>query len=137
ARVLASVARCDILPRAECDEVIDVLAAQEFNDMIPAGIPARTRIAHKTGFITGTQHDGAVIMPEESAPYVLVVLTRGAADTTTARTVAADIARMSWEMLGPGGTLRPRWDGRTADLIALHSRHRVPAFPAPTLGYEE
>ena len=136
ARVLASVARCDVLPRAECDEVVDVLAAQEFNDMIPAGLPQGTRVAHKTGFITGIRHDGAIIIPDDSPPYVLVVLTRGA-DTANVRTVAADIARLSWEMLGPGGSLRPRWTGTAAELAALHRRHRVPAFPAPTLGYDE
>jgi beta-lactamase class A len=137
ARVLAAIARCDVLPRAECDEVIDVLAAQQFNEMIPAGLPPGTRVAHKTGWITGIQHDGAIILPDGSAPYVLVVLSRGGADTTTVRRVAADIARASWQMLGPGGSLRPRWPAATADLIALHERYRVPAFPAPTLGYDE
>ncbi|HEX2167975.1 MAG TPA: serine hydrolase [Longimicrobiales bacterium] len=137
ARVLSSIARCDILPRTQCDEVIDVLAAQEFNDMIPAGLPDGTRVAHKTGSITGIRHDGAIIIPEGSAPYVLVVLTRGARDEATANAVAADIARLSWQMLGPGGSLRPDWDTRTAELRALHRTHRVPAFPAPTLGYQE
>lgn len=137
ARVLASIARCDVLPRAECAEVIDVLAAQEFNDMIPAGLPQGTRVAHKTGSITGIRHDGAIILPEGSPPYVLVVLSRGAPDAAAASTVAADIARMSWQMLGPGGSLRPRWSAPVADLVALHTRHRVPAFPAPSLGYDE
>ncbi|MGH7449215.1 MAG: serine hydrolase, partial [Longimicrobiales bacterium] len=137
ARVLAAVARCDVLPRAECDEVIEVLAAQEFNEMIPAGLPPDTRVAHKTGSITGIRHDGAIIMPEDSPPYVLVVMSRAGADTATVRRVAADIARLSWQMLGPGGSLRPRWSGATAELIALHAHHRVPAFPAPTLGYAE
>ncbi|HSK19575.1 MAG TPA: serine hydrolase [Longimicrobiales bacterium] len=137
ARVLASIARCDVLPRAQCDEVIDVLAAQEFNEMIPAGLPPGTRVAHKTGSITGIQHDGAIIMPDGSAPYVLVVLSRGGADTTAVRNVAADIARLSWQMLGPEGTLRPRWSASTAELVALHQRVRVPAFPAPELGYDE
>ncbi|HSJ32931.1 MAG TPA: serine hydrolase [Longimicrobiales bacterium] len=137
ARVLAAIARCDVLPRAQCDEVIEVLAGQEFNEMIPAGLPPGTRVAHKTGSITGIQHDGAIIMPDGSAPYVLVVLSRGGADTTAVRTVAADIARLSWQMLGPDGTLRPRWSASTAEMVALHQRVRVPAFPAPTLGYDE
>ena len=137
ARVLASVARCDVLPGAECDEVIDVLAAQEFNEMIPAGLPPGTRVAHKTGSITGIEHDGAIILPEDSPPYVLVVLSRGAPDSAAVRSVAADIARLSWDMLGPGGSLRPRWSARVAELTALHTRHRVPAFPSPTLRYDE
>jgi beta-lactamase class A len=137
AHVLAAIARCDVLPRAECDEVIDVLAGQQFNEMIPAGLPPGTRVAHKTGWITGIQHDGAIILPDGSPSYVLVVLSRGGADTMTVRRVAADIARLSWQMLGPDGSLRPRWPAATADLIALHALYRVPAFPAPTLGYDE
>lgn len=137
ARALASIARCDVLPRAQCDEVIDVLAAQEFNEMIPAGLPEGTRVAHKTGSITGIRHDGAIILPEGGAPYVLVVLSRGAPDAETVQSVAADIARLSWDMLGPGGSLRPQWPAPLAELVALHARSRVPAFPAPSLGYDE
>ncbi|HEX6306760.1 MAG TPA: serine hydrolase [Longimicrobiales bacterium] len=136
ARVLASIARCDVLPRAPCAEVLDVLAAQEFNDMIPAGLPPGTRIAHKTGSITGIRHDGAIVLPDRGPPYVLVVLTRGA-DTAAVRSVSADVARLTWEMLGPGGTLRPAWPAATAALLAVHARYRVPAFPSPTLRYDE
>src|SRR3954462_1023370 len=79
---LAAIARCDILARAQCDETIDVLSQQEFNDMIPTGLPPGTRIAHKTGWITGINHDGAIIYSNGLPPFVLVVLTRGAKDTT-------------------------------------------------------
>jgi beta-lactamase class A len=137
ANVLASIARCDILPRAHCDEVIDILAAQEFNEMIPAGLPAGIRVAHKTGSITGIQHDGGIIYPLNSPPFVLVVLSRGGADTGAVRQVAADIARMSWAALGPDGTLRPRWSPRTAELLRLHGQVRLPAFPAPRLVHDE
>jgi beta-lactamase class A len=137
ANVLASIARCDILPGPYCDEVIDILAGQEFNELIPAGLPAGIRVAHKTGWITGIQHDGGIVMPLNSPPFVLVVLSRGAADTLAARRVAADVARLSWTALGPGGELRPRWPPYTAELLALHERVRVPAFPAPRLGYAE
>jgi beta-lactamase class A len=137
ANVLASIARCDILPAAECDEVIDILLGQEFNEMIPAGLPAGVRVAHKTGWITGIQHDGGIVMPLNSPPFVLVVLSRGGADTVAVRRVAADIARLAWEALGPGGSLRPAWSPATAELLALHDRARLPAFPAPRLGHEE
>jgi beta-lactamase class A len=133
ARTLAAIGRCDILPRTLCDELTGILLDQEFNDMIPAGLPPGTRVAHKTGWITGIRHDGGIIYPDGSPPYVLVVLTRNAADTTAARTLAADLARLTWSALGPGGTLRPRWTAGTGALLALHDRVRVPAFPAPTL----
>src|SRR5205823_1857891 len=55
----------------------ETLAAQEFNDMIPAGLPPGTRVLHKTGDITRIRHDAAVVYPGDSSPYVMVVLTRG------------------------------------------------------------
>jgi beta-lactamase class A len=87
ASILASIARCDLLPRAYCDEIVEVLAGQEFREMIPAGLPAGTRVAHKTGSITGIQHDGGIIYPLNSPPFVLVVLSRGAADRDATRRV--------------------------------------------------
>jgi beta-lactamase class A len=137
ARVLAAIARCDILPRDLCDELIEVLAAQEFNEMIPAGLPPRTRVAHKTGWITGISHDGAIIYPEDGSPYVLVVLTRGAPDTLAARTVARTVASLSFAALGPQGGGRPRWSAASRAAMQQHARHRLPAFPAPTLAYDE
>ncbi|CAN5824938.1 hypothetical protein BH23GEM9_BH23GEM9_24770 [soil metagenome] len=137
AGVLAAIARCDILPRAYCDEIVEILAGQEFNEMIPAGLPMGVRVAHKTGWITGIQHDGGIIMPLNSPPFVLVVLSRGAADTLAVRRVAADVARLTWEALGPGGSLRPRWTPAAAGLLRLHDEVRVPAFPEPRLGHAE
>jgi len=37
------------------------------------GLPPGTRVAHKTGDITGT----AIVFPPDRGPYVLVILTRG------------------------------------------------------------
>jgi beta-lactamase class A len=36
---------------------IEILTRQESNDGIPAGLPVGTRVAHKTGLITRTNHD--------------------------------------------------------------------------------
>jgi beta-lactamase class A len=71
-----------------------VLLRQEFNDEIPAGLPPGTRVAHKTGQITGHLHDAAIIYPSGRAPYVLVVLTRGIDDEKVARSLIADISRL-------------------------------------------
>jgi beta-lactamase class A len=133
ASILASIARCDLLPRAYCDEIVEVLAGQEFTEMIPAGLPAGTRVAHKTGSITGIQHDGGIVYALNSPPFVLVVLSRGAAEREAPRRVAADVARMAWHALGPGGSLRPQWPPRTLELVRLHGQVRYPAFPAPQL----
>jgi beta-lactamase class A len=83
--------------RASCREMIDILARQEFNEEIPAGLPAGTRVAHKTGWITGVTHDAAVVYPPGQKPYVLVVLTKGISERPVAQKLIADISRMVWE----------------------------------------
>lgn len=80
--------------RASCDAMREVLLRQEFNGEIPAGLPPGTKVAHKTGWITGVLHDAAVVYPTGRKPYVLVVLTRGIPNDTIARQMIADISRI-------------------------------------------
>lgn len=83
--------------KASCREMIDILAAQEFNELIPAGVPVGTKVAHKTGWITGVTHDAALVYPPGRKPYLLVVLTKGIPDRAVANALVADISRMVWE----------------------------------------
>jgi len=87
---------------ASCDAMRDILLHQEFNEEIPAGLPPGTRVAHKTGWITGVLHDAAIIYPPGRKPYVLVVLTRDIPDEKVARPLIADISRMVWAHVVPG-----------------------------------
>jgi beta-lactamase class A len=80
--------------RASCDMMRGILLRQEFNDEIPAGLPAGTPVAHKTGSITGVLHDAAIVYPRTRPPYVLVVLTKGIPDESVARTLMQDVSRM-------------------------------------------
>lgn len=73
-------------------EMRQILLAQEFNEKIPAGLPAGIPVAHKTGEITAHSHDAAIVYPPGRSPYVLVVLTRGIQDGTRATKLIADIS---------------------------------------------
>jgi beta-lactamase class A len=80
--------------RSSCDAMRDILLRQEFSAEIPAGLPPGTKVAHKTGWITGVLHDAAIIYPRDRKPYVLVVLTRGILDEKIARQLIVDISRL-------------------------------------------
>ena len=76
-------------------EMIEMLKRQKFNDAIPAGLPAGTAVAHKTGNITRIHHDAAIVFGPR--PYVLVLLVRGIEDQKKSAAVMADMSRVVYE----------------------------------------
>jgi beta-lactamase class A len=92
--LLESIERGEAASAAHCRAMLDILLRQEFNDEIPAGLPPGTRVAHKTGQISGVLPDAAIVYPEGASPYVLVVLTREIPDDRVARRLIADVARL-------------------------------------------
>jgi beta-lactamase class A len=101
AALMLAIERGRAASPSSCAEMRDILLRQEFSQEIPAGLPPGTPVAHKTGWITGTRHDAAIVYPPGGTPYVLVVLTSGIAQDDVARTLIADISRMSWEFATP------------------------------------
>jgi beta-lactamase class A len=86
----------------------EILAAQEHNDQIPAGIPkqAGAVVAHKTGSISKVQHDVAFVRLPDGREYVLVLLATdfGANEEGRKRVVEATrkMSRAVWEaMIAP------------------------------------
>ncbi|HUR19899.1 MAG TPA: serine hydrolase [Vicinamibacterales bacterium] len=71
-------------------EMLEILKRQKFNDGIPAGLPAGTVMAHKTGTVTRIHHDAGIVYA--ARPYALVILTRGILDQKVSAKLIADIA---------------------------------------------
>lgn len=89
--LLAAMRTGHAVSEAADREMVDVLLAQEFNEMIPAGLPENTRAAHKTGWITAIHHDAAIIFPEDAASYVLVILIEGITEHAVSAKLGAEI----------------------------------------------
>jgi beta-lactamase class A len=94
ATLMQAIAQDRAASPAGCRAMRDVLFGQTFNTEIPAGLPPGTRVAHKTGQITGVLHDAAIVYPAGRGPYVLVVLTSGIPDEHVAQSLIADISRI-------------------------------------------
>jgi len=71
----------------------EILLAQKFNEMIPAGIPEDAKVAHKTGEITAHRHDAAIVYPKKGKPYVLVVLIKGIEESDKAYGLGIKISK--------------------------------------------
>lgn len=80
-----------VSPGADKD-MISVLKRQKFNDAIPAGVPAGTPVAHKTGSITRVQHDAGIVYA--ARPYTLVILVRGIDDESKSKALIAQISKI-------------------------------------------
>ena len=106
ATLLVAIARDRAAAPGSCALMREILLRQEFNERIPAGVPPGTPVAHKTGEITAVAHDAAIVFPAGRAPYVLVVLTKGIADTHRADSLIADLSRLVWRATVPGVTAR-------------------------------
>jgi beta-lactamase class A len=102
AAILVALERGEAASPASTAYMREVLRQQAFNREIPAGLPPGTPVAHKTGWITGTLHDAAIVYPPGREPFVLVVMTRGIPDEQIAARLIADLAAITWEWLVHG-----------------------------------
>ena len=94
AALMAAIERGEAAGPEGTAEIRRILLAQEFDAEIPAGLPPDTPVAHKTGSITATLHDAAIVYPRGRPAYVLVVLTGNVADAEVARKLIADLSRL-------------------------------------------
>jgi beta-lactamase class A len=95
--IMEALGRGDVGAPGTSAEMLEILSRQHWRTKIPALLPAGTRVAHKTGRITGISHDSGIVFPEGAPPYVLIILTRGFEDGEEADAAAARISRLIFD----------------------------------------
>lgn len=78
-------------------EMLEVLLRQQHNDIIPAQLPEGTKVAHKTGSITGVRHDSGLVLLPDGRKYVLVLLSDELEDPEKGIETMATISRMVFD----------------------------------------
>ena len=74
------MAKGRLVSRAASQDMIRVLLDQHFNEIIPAGLPPGVKVAHKTGWIKGINHDSGIVFLPDGRKYVLVLLSKDLTD---------------------------------------------------------
>ena len=70
---------------------------QQFNEIIPANLPADVKVAHKTGSISGVQHDSGIVFLPDGRKYVLVILSKDLKNEKAATTGMAKVSKIIYK----------------------------------------
>ncbi|MCW5910145.1 MAG: serine hydrolase [Cyclobacteriaceae bacterium] len=77
--------------------MMDILLDQQFNDIIPARLPKKVKVAHKTGSITGVRHDSGIVFLPNGKKYVLVLLSKDLKDADAGVRAMADVSELLYQ----------------------------------------
>ena len=77
--------------------MVNILLDQEFNDIIPAQLPKDVKVAHKTGWIKGINHDAGIVYLPDGRKYVLVLLSKELVDDKGGVAAMANVSKMVYD----------------------------------------
>ncbi len=97
--IYKALARGEAVSDTASAKMINILSRQEFNEMIPAGLPDSIQVAHKTGWITGVNHDCALVLLPDGRKYVLILLSKEAPNREKVHNVFADISNQIYNFV--------------------------------------
>lgn len=95
--IFANMAEGKTVNKESSDAMLRILLDQKFNDKIPAKLPADVKVAHKTGSITGVNHDSGIVFLPDGRKYVLVLLSKDIEDEKAAVNAMANVSGMIYE----------------------------------------
>lgn len=83
-----------------CRSMISIMLGQTDRDGIPAALPYGTAVANKTGEITGTRNDVAIVEPYGDSPFVLAIMTEEAYDYPAVYAAIHAVTRTTYAVAG-------------------------------------
>ena len=98
AGLLLRLVRGELVDRATSDAVLAVLEATQDDALVRRYLPARTRLAHKTGSLEKVRNDAAVIWGER--PVVAVGMVSGVPDIRPARSLLGLLGWLAYASAG-------------------------------------
>ena len=97
--IYEKIAEGKAVDKKSSHEMIKILSKQDHNNIIPAELPKDVKVAHKTGWITGVQHDSGIVILPDGRKYVLVLLSKNLQDESSAIKAMAHVSRMIYDFV--------------------------------------
>ncbi|MFD2531925.1 serine hydrolase [Gracilimonas halophila] len=98
-KIYSKIGNGEAVSEEASEQMIEILKGQKFNEMIPALLPADVQVAHKTGWITGVNHDTGIVILPSGERYVLVMLSKNAPDREEVLSTFVDISKIVYDFV--------------------------------------
>ncbi len=97
--IYEKIATGEIVSSSACDEMTNILTSQKFRQRIPGKLPEDLKVAHKTGSITGVQHDSGFVILPDGRKYVIVLLSKNLEVTDDGVEVLSNVSKMIYDFM--------------------------------------
>ncbi len=97
--IFEKIAKREAVDAAASDAMTRILFDQKFNEILPAKLPKEVKVAHKTGSITGVQHDSGIVFLPDGRKYVLILLSKGLVKGKSSIGAFAEISEMIYNFV--------------------------------------
>jgi len=103
--LLVKIFRSEAASEKSCQDMLEILKLQQFNDRIPRYLPEGTAVAHKTGEIGYTRNDAGIIYAGDQRIVVAIFALRASGDVSEQETYqrTGEIARAIYDYFQYGG----------------------------------
>ncbi|MCC5938312.1 MAG: serine hydrolase [Lunatimonas sp.] len=95
--ILEAISKGNAVNADASGQMLKILGDQYFKDLIPKYLPQQVKVAHKTGSITGVQHDSAIVELPDGNRYVLVLLSKNLTDVAAGKETIAQVSKLVYE----------------------------------------
>jgi beta-lactamase class A len=95
--IFEQIAKKEMVNSDASEAMVKILLDQKFNEIIPAKLPKDVRVAHKTGSVTGVNHDSGIVFLPDGRKYILVLLSKEVKDTDAGIKAMANVSEMLYK----------------------------------------
>ncbi len=95
--IMKKIAEGEAASQNDCTEMINILLKQKLNSIIPAKLPLTVKVAHKTGSISGVEHDSGIVFLPNGNKYVLVILSKNLKDNQKGIEIESNVSKMIYD----------------------------------------
>ena len=95
--IFEALAKGSVVSPEACQQMIEILLKQHFNEIIPAELPKNVKVAHKTGWISTANHDSGLVILPDGKQYILILLSKNWESEEASTELMAEISKKIYD----------------------------------------